>query len=303
MKQRRLAVLGAAALGIGLVMPGSRLDAQQSTPMATPSISIESPAPGTTLPGNTMDVAVKVANFKVECADAGQPGLSAMQGHIHAMVDGMDMAHLSNMYCSDHFAISTDGLKPGKHMLTVVLANDAHAMASLPVSVPFSLSAAGSQALPPPSAAKETIAIVSPKNGDVVGRKFDVKLAVQGFNASCDLEGRQDIAGTGHFHIFASQAGVTDKTGTAPMMAMLSTDAGKMMAAKLSKDTGMSMDELKPMMGMAMPSLLAMPCTTTIPVDLTTWKAGPAKLMVMLANNDHMPTPGVAPASISVVLK
>ena len=303
MKQRRLAVLSAAVIGIALAVPGSRLEAQQSMPMAMPTISIESPATGATLAGNTIDVALKVANFKVECTDVGQPGMPAMQGHIHAMVDGMDMAHLSGMYCSDNFSISTDGLKPGKHMLTVVLANDAHAMASLPASLPFSVEPSAAQALPPASAAKATIAIVSPKNGDTVGRKFELKLAVQGFNASCALEGRQDIAGTGHFHVFALQDGVTGKTGTPPMMSMMSTDAGKMMAAKLAKDTGMSMDGMKSMMSMAMPGLLGMPCTTTIPVDLTAWKVGPAKLMVMLAKDDHMPTAGVAPASISIVLK
>lgn len=303
MKQHTLTILGASAMGVALMLPGLRSDAHQPMAMAIPSISIKSPIGGTTLAGNTMDVAVKVAYLKSHVPTWGGRACRAMQGHIHAMVDGMDMAHLSNMYCAGHFAISTDGLKPGKHLLTVVLANDVHAMASLPASLEFSVPTGGSPALPPPSATKESIAIVSPKSGDVVGRKFDVKLAVQGFNASCDLEGRQDVAGTGHFHIFASQQGVTDKTGTAPMMAMMSTDAGKMMGAKLSKDTGMSMDEMKPMMNMAMPSLLAMPCTTKIPVDLTTWKAGTARLMVMLANNDHMPTPGVAPASIKVVLK
>lgn len=303
MKNHRSVALAAAAVGIALAVPAVRLSAQQSMPMAMPEVSIAAPAAGSTISGGKIDVAVKASNFKIECADVGQPGTPAMQGHVHAMVDGMDMAHLSNMYCSDHFTISTAGLKPGKHMLTVVLADDAHAMASMPTSVPFEVDSASTQALPPPSNEKPTIAILSPKSGDKVGRKFDLKLAAQHANTSCDLEGRADVAGTGHFHVFASETGVTDKAGPAPLAAVMMTDKGKMMAQKLSKDTGMSMDELQSMMKMAMPGLLGMPCTTTIPVDLSAWKAGPVKLTVMFANNDHMPAAGVAPASISVTLQ
>lgn len=302
MKNHRSVAIAVAAVGIALTAPAVRLSAQQSM-SAMPEVSIASPAAGSTISGGKLDVTVKASNFKIECANVGQPGTLAMQGHVHAMVDGMDMEHLSGMYCSDHFTISTAGLKPGKHMLTVVLADDAHAMASLPASIPFELDSASAQALPPASSEKATIAIVSPKNGDVVGRKFDLKLATSHFNLSCDLEGRADIAGTGHLHVFASEAGVTDKTGPAPMMAMMATEKGKMIAQKMSKDTGMPMARLQSMMTMAMPGLLGMPCTTTVPVDLSAWKAGTVKLTVMYANNDHMPTAGVTPASVSLTLR
>jgi hypothetical protein len=226
-----------------------------------------------------------------------------MQGHVHAMVDGMDMAHLANMYCSDHFTISTAGLKPGKHTLAVVLADDAHRMDSPPATVSFDYAPKSEQPLPKPEQGSASIAIISPKNGETVDRKFEVKLALKGFHNTCDLEGRQDVAGYGHIHIFANQASVTDKTAEPPMVAMMMTPNGKMMAEKIAQGTGMSMDELKSMASMSMNGLVGMPCTSTIPVDLSTWHSGQARVMIMLANNDHMPTAGVPPAAVTVNLK
>ena len=54
---------------------------------------------------------------------------------------------------------------------------------------------------------------------------------------------------------------------------------------------------------MAMPGMIGMPCTKTVPVDLSAWKAGKTKLMVMLAKNENMPTAGAVPASVDVVVK
>jgi hypothetical protein len=281
----------------------SRVGAQQQTPTAMPSVAITSPSSGATITGNTIDVAVKPANFTIECADVGKPGTPPMQGHVHAMVDGMEMAHLANMYCSDRFTISTAGLKPGKHILAVVLADDAHQMDSGPVTVSFDYAPKSEQPLPKPDEGSASIAIMSPKNGETVGRKFDVKLALTGFHNTCDLEGRQDIAGHGHIHIFASQAGVTDKTAEPPMVAMMKTPNGKMMADEIAKETGVSMDQLTSMASMSMKGLLGMPCTSTIPVDLSKWHSGQARIMIMLANNDHMPTAGVTPAAVTVNLK
>jgi hypothetical protein len=292
-----LAIAGSVSLA------ASRVSAQQQMSMAMPSVAITSPSSGATITGNTIDVAVKPANFTVECADVGKPGTSPMQGHVHAMVDGMGMAHLANMYCSDHFTISTASLKPGKHVLAVVLADDAHQMDSPPATVSFDYAPKSEQPLPKPEQGPASIAIISPKNGETVDRKFDVKLAVNGFHNTCDLEGRQDVAGYGHVHIFASQAGVTDKTAEPPMVAMMKTPNGKMMAEKIAKETGVSMDELKSMASMSMNGLLGMPCTSTIPVDLSTWHSGQARVLIMLANNDHMPAAGVTPAAVTVNLK
>lgn len=295
--------LAVLAIAGSVAIAASRASAQQQMPMSMPAVAITSPSSGATITGNTVDVTVKPTNFNIECTDVGKPGTSPMQGHVHAMVDGMDMAHLANMYCSDHFAISTAGLKPGKHMLTVVLADDAHQMDTPPATVSFEYVPKAEQPLPKPQQGPASITILSPKNGETIDRKFDVKLALKGFNSTCDLEGRRDVAGSGHIHIFATQAGVTDRTAEPPMVAMMKTPNGKMMAEKIAKETGMSMDELKSMVSMSMTGLLGMPCTSTIPVDLSTWHTGQARIMIMLANNDHMPAASITPAVVTVNLK
>ncbi len=57
------------------------------------------------------------------------------------------------------------------------------------------------------------------------------------------------------------------------------------------------------MESMAMPGMIGMPCTKTVPIDLSAWTSGKARLMLMLANNDHMPTAGAVPSVIDVVVK
>ncbi len=85
-------------------------------------------------------------------------------------------------------------------MLTVVLANDAHQMDSTPVSVPFTYAPTAEQPLPRSDAREASVAILSPKKG---------------FHDTCDLEGRPNVSGYGHLHVFVTQPGITDKTAPA----------------------------------------------------------------------------------------
>ena len=296
------AFVATAATGSLLALAfAARAEAQQQM-TAMPSVAIVSPSAGATITGNTIDVTVKPSNFTISCKDVGMTGSPPMHGHVHAMLDGMDMAHLANMYCSDHFSISTEGLKPGKHMLAVALADDAHAMASAPAMASFEYLPGSAAALPAPASGTSSVSIVSPRNGASVDKKFDVTVAVRGFSPSCNLEGRPNVAGYGHFHIFANQEGVTDKRESPPLVALMSTENGKMMSQKMAQEIGMSTSALQSMASMTMPGLLGMPCTTTIPVDLSDWRSGPARIMVQLANDDHMPAPAT-PAIITVNLK
>ncbi|TAM92804.1 hypothetical protein EPN42_00020 [bacterium] len=278
--------------------------AAQAPMMPMPSVSIASPAMGATVSDAAIPVTLSTKNFTAECADTGKTHAASAQGHIHAMLDGMDMEHMTNMYCSDHFTISGQGLKPGKHTLSVVLATDAHVMASTPAMVSFDYEPAQQPAaLPAPLSGAPAISILSPKNGATVGKTFDVKIAVNNFDLSCDLEGKPDVTGYGHVHIFATQNGETTQAPIAPLAAAMKTPAGMEMGKTLMHDTGMSMNEMQMMLTTAMPGMLGMPCTKTIPVDLSRWHDGQAKILVMLANNDHMPTNGAAPAAITVNLK
>lgn len=264
--------MGLAALFVAAAVPA--LAAGSGT------IAIKNISNGQKITSTSIPVQVSVSNFEVECKDAGKPG-TAGRGHIHAMLDGMDMAHLTNFYCSDSFAISGAGLKPGKHTLAVTLSDDAHMMTGKPAMAMFDYAPTAAVPLPNPDVdAKPVLHILSPKPGAAVGKKFNLVIALSGFNLSCDLEGKPDVKGYGHLHVFVTQHGVTDK----------------MSAAK--PDRGMGSEHMMSMVGM-----VGMPCTKTVPVDLSAWRSGKANVMVMLAGNDHMPVMGAPGASLGVTLK
>jgi len=247
-------------------------------------ISIKNITNGQKVTSSSIPVQVGVSGFKIECKDVGKPGVPG-QGHIHAMLDGMSMAQLTNLSCSDAFDISGTGVKPGKHTLAVVLADDAHMMVGKPAMAMFDYAPQEAKALPQPENNTEpSVRIISPKSGTIVGKKFDLVVAVNNFELSCDLEGKADVKGYGHLHVFVTQKGVTDKMH--PMHKM---------SEKMGGGMGSSM--------MSMVGMIGMPCTKTVPVDLLTWHFGKANVLVMLANNDHMPTMGASASSVSVTLK
>ncbi len=272
--------------------------------MKPPSISIVSPASGATVRGATIPFTVAINSFDLECANVGKTNAPMGEGHVHVMVDGLDMAHLIGPYCTKSISFSGQGLSAGKHMLTVALANDAHAINSIPVTIPFTYVPSGSNALPGSmTGGKPSVRILFPKNGASVGKRFNLVLAVKHFDLSCNLEGKRDVAGWGHIHVFVQQSGETSASPSAPMVALMQTPQGMKMGKALMKQTGMTMDQLKPMLMMAEAGMIGMPCTKTIPVDLSTWHSGAAKILVLLANNDHMPAAGATPAIIDVKLK
>ncbi|HVA26909.1 MAG TPA: hypothetical protein VNF68_01950, partial [Candidatus Baltobacteraceae bacterium] len=118
---RMYGLLGASAIVAGALLSIPAIAGM----MAPPSITIVSPAMGASVTSADIPVTVDVKNFHLECAGMGKTTAPMGEGHIHAMIDGMSVANLTSVACSDTFAISGQGLKPGKHMLTVVLANDA----------------------------------------------------------------------------------------------------------------------------------------------------------------------------------
>lgn len=302
MKYFRMRGLTAAAIAAGAILLSAPAIAAM---MAPPSITITSPASGATVRGSSIPVSVAVHSFNFECANVGKTNVPMGEGHLHAMVDGMDMEHLVvGPGCDKSFSFSGQGLAPGKHMLTVVLATDAHVISSAPVSIPFNYEPSGVASLPSAMAGgKPSVRILSPKNGASISKKFDLVVAVNNFDLSCNLEGKKDVEGWGHLHVFVRQAGQTSASPATPMVAMMKTPQGMKTGQMLMKQTGMSMDQLKPMMTMGMPAMVSMPCAKTLPMDLSTWRSGHAKIMVQLAKNDHMPTMGASPATIDVNLK
>ncbi|MDQ2680343.1 MAG: hypothetical protein M3Y21_04885 [Candidatus Eremiobacteraeota bacterium] len=271
---------------------------------APPSISIVTPQAGATIHSSSIPLKVAIRNFNLECLNVGKTNASTDEGHIHVMVDGMDMPHLIAPYCSTSISIPGQGLSAGKHTITAMLANDAHAMNSMPVSVTIDYAPTSPKALPSAMmGGKPSLTILAPKNGATVGKRFNLVMAVSHFDLSCNLEGKKDVEGWGHLHVFVHQNGETTASPGTPMVAMMQTPAGMEMGKMLMEQTHMSTDQLKPLMTMAEPAMIGMPCTKTAPIDLTSWRSGSAQILVQFANNDHMPTMGATPVVVDVKLK
>ena len=254
--------------------------------MAPPSISIVAPAAGATVRGSSIPLRVAIHNYRLECTNIGKTNVPMGEGHYHVMVDGMDMAHLVGPFCSRSIEIPGRGLAAGRHTITVVLATDAHAMASMPTSVSFNYQPVGTKPLPAPvRSGKPTVTVLSPRNGASVGKHFTLALNVQNFHLACSLEGKRDIAGWGHVHVMVQQEGETSASPATPLLSMMKTPMG-MKAA-----------------GMSMPGMVGMPCSTHIPIDLSSWQSGPATILVLLANDDHMPTMDAAPVVLHVNIR
>lgn len=161
---------------------------------AEPTVRIVAPAMGAG-PITTAEIPVTVAasNFDVECKNVGRPAKSG-RGHDHVTIDGMTMAQMTNLYCTNSFAISGAGIKSGEHTLAVVVASDDQVNVGKPAMTKFVYQPMTSHQLPKAQdAQKPVVTILSPQNGTTVGQKVDVRVAVSGFDLSCDLEGKPDV--------------------------------------------------------------------------------------------------------------
>jgi hypothetical protein len=234
-------------------------------------------------------VRVGVRGFTIACDEAGMPDREGT-GHIHVMLDGMHMDQLTNFYCSQNFMISGQGVSPGQHELMVDLATNTHGdMEDTAKTVTFLYQpTTPPAALPQPgSNSGQSIQISEPANGATVGPQFTVQVVAPNFNPSCDLEGKPDIAGVGHYHVIIDE-------GSMPM------GGGHDMSMPMDQSGGMQ--EM-----MTMPGMISMPCTNAIPVDLSAWPSGQHTVTVELEQNDHTPMvePGGQPhsAQISITLQ
>src|SRR5262245_30654229 len=208
---------------------------------AGPTITIVSPTAGQKITSTDIPVEVSWANFTVDCLQAGMPDKPGV-GHIHPMLDGMSMAVLTNFQCANKFTIAGQGVKPGMHKLIVDLASNTHmdkedtvkevTFDFEPTTPPPALPAAANVGLP-------SVALQGIADGATVGPKFSFTVVPTNFTPSADLEGKQNVKGFGHYHVFVD-------------MPMMSSSAG--------------------MMGMA--GMIAMPGSNSISVDLSDWPSG-----------------------------
>ena len=234
-----------------------------------PTIQITSPADGAKITSTDLPITTAVSNFKVDCSVVGMPDQAGV-GHIHFMIDGADMMHLSNFYCSNSFTVSGQGLQPGPHTLMAILAGNTHDDVGKPVQVKIDYEPTTPSPLP---AAKTgpapTIKITSPADGATITDPAHVAMqfALANFTPSADLEGKPNVAGFGHVHVF-----VLNK----PM------DMGGMMS---------------------MGGMVGMPGSTSATFDLSKWPSGKYMLLAMLVGDDHNPIQGAMPAEINVTLQ
>ncbi len=180
------------------------------TPMATQAmamqpgaenmkVAITAPADGTVVTENSVTLQVQTSGFQDTCDGAGKPTKEGV-GHYHVEID----KSLVNMFCTPQATISMQNVKPGKHTLTVIPAQNDHGEI-VTNEAAVTIDYEPSSALPAISDAtfpgKPTIKIMEPKNGDTVSGSFDVKVQVTNFNLTCDLMGKPAVAGYGHWHL------------------------------------------------------------------------------------------------------
>jgi hypothetical protein len=190
-------------------------------------VAIRSPTEGSKITSNELPVQVATAGFQDRCDLAGKPNQEAM-GHYHLLLD----KSLVNMYCSDRATVSLEGLKPGRHTLTAVPAQNDHAeVEKNATSITIDYAPSQPKPLPKatPAAGAPSIKIVSPKPGATVSGSFDVVVETKNFNLTCAEMGKPDVPGHGHWHLnFDTMKG--------PMMGMM-TMAGMSCEQRLHAST------------------------------------------------------------------
>jgi hypothetical protein len=284
---RRWAWMGRAVVAVVLIAAAILPNfGQGARAQDAPAIEVVSPKVGEKVTTDDIDVQVTVSNFTVDCQQAGRPDQDGV-GHIHAMVDGMTMASLSNFYCDDTFTISGVGLTPGKHTLIIDLASNTHAdMMDTAQEVEIDFQPANPKPLPNAEDKGEPgVELVSPTDGTTVDAKFTVEVKPVNFEPSADLEGKPNVPGYGHYHVFVD---------TEMSMGMMGTPEAGMMASPAA-DGGMAM--------MSMAGMVAMPGTNTIDLDLTAWGPGKHTIWIEPVQDDHTPFEKFGHVEFTVTVK
>jgi hypothetical protein len=208
-----------------------------------------SPTGGVKVTANELAVKVNAAGFSDSCDWAGKPVTQGF-AHYHLLLDKA----LINMYCTPDATVSLQNVNPGVHKLEVVPALNDHAEVEENAQT-MSFDYQPTSPLPALTdqtfAAKPSITILSPQPGAVLSGPFDVTVRIDNFKADCDLFGKPDLAGYGHWHV------------------------------NMDSTSG-------PMMGMG--TMLGMSCTTTLHTSTVGLKSGEKHtLIALLVDNGHAP--------------
>jgi hypothetical protein len=199
-------------------------------------VSFESPADGVKVTANSLAVKVKMTGFTARCDLAGKFD-QAGTGHYHLLLD----KELVNMFCTTDASVSMQNVPPGMHTLEVLPALNEHdEVMEHGQTIKFDYEPTS----PLPvitgenKAGTPSIQILSPHAGDVVTGAFDVNVKITGFETSCDLFGKPDVAGYGHWHAnldstTGAMMGMAGKNGKGGMLGMSCTDTFRASTAGL----------------------------------------------------------------------
>ena len=270
--RRFVASVSALALSTGVVL------VPHAFAQAKPSIAVISPGNGDTVTTTDIPVRVQVSNFTLSASDVGMPDKDG-EGHIHVMLDGMNMGVLFNFYTSPTLTLPGQAMKPGQHTLTFDLASNTHEdMEDTVTNVTINYQPLTAQPAPQasPSTGAPEVSIVWPPDGATVGPLFTLQVTKTNFAPSLELEGKPNLAGYGHYHVFVDM----------PMMDMTGGGGGQDMGGMMS-----------------MAGMIAMVGNDNIPVDLRAWSNGQHTITVEPVQNDHTPIQGAKEAMITITLQ
>lgn len=257
---------------------------------AGPSLEIVSPASGETVTANEVEVTVRVENYTIDCSKAGMPD-EPDSGHIHVMVDGMSMAQLTNFYCEETFTVPLDGLEAGTHTLIIDLATHTH-LDLMETAQEIDIDYQPESPVELPEASDEGVPgleLVGPADGATVPPVFTVEVEPVNFTVAEEFEGKQNVPGHGHWHVFVD---TTDPMALMEeAMAEMEHDMG---ATPASGDMAHT--------AMPMPAMVLMPGTNTFELDLTAWGPGEHTIFIEPAQNDHTHLEEFEPLIFTVVV-
>lgn len=254
------------------------------------SLEIVSPSGGETITANEVEVTVNVENYTVDCSTSGMPDEPG-RGHIHVMVDGMTMAQLTNFYCEETFTVPLHGLEPGTHTLIIDLATNTH-LDLIETAQEVTIDYQPENPVDLPEASDEGVPgleLVSPTDGATVPPVFTVEVEPVNFTVAEEFEGKQNVPGHGHWHVFVDT--------TDPMALM--EEAMEEMEHDVSA-TPEAGDMAH--MAMPMPAMVLMPGTNTFELDLTAWGPGEHTIFIEPAQNDHTHLAEFEPLVFTVVV-
>jgi hypothetical protein len=181
------------------------------------ALNVLSPKPNSVIKTSVLQLRVTATDYHLEAGFAGSPVslVTPYVGHYHEILDGK-LIDMTPVDTPNSDTISMVGVKPGRHVLTIVPALNDHSMVmSAAVNIPFTYVG---KFLPQPAGYEGTgssnIVISSPADGSTVtGDTFTLSANITNFVVFGNSFGKALVPGQGHWHIFVDQ----------PMMANMIT--------------------------------------------------------------------------------